>query len=193
MTAVNKINGNIWLGVDLGTQSARAVAVSDTGQLFGEGSHPLTSRRDGPRHEQNPEDWWGAVASACRMALGQLSGSGIQRIAVDGTSGTILLIDNSGHAVTPGLMHDDMRATQEATRANEVGADTWASLGYRMQPSWALPKLLWLLRQHHDVPPRARLAHQADFINRRLAGHEIPSDSSNVLKTGYDLVRETWP
>jgi hypothetical protein len=26
--------------------------------------------------------------------------------------------------------------------------DIWASLGYRMQPSWALPKLLWLLREH---------------------------------------------
>ena len=90
-------------------------------------------------------------------------------------------------------MYDDMRALDEACCANEAGATVWASLGYRMQPSWALPKLLWLLREHRGVIPRARLAHQTDFINHRLAGREVPSDSSNALKTGYDLVRETWP
>ncbi|MGA8619025.1 MAG: FGGY family carbohydrate kinase [Candidatus Sulfotelmatobacter sp.] len=39
----------------------------------------------------------------------------------------------------------------------------------------------------------ARLAHQADFITFRLAGHDVGSDSSNSLKTGYDLIRYTWP
>ena len=33
MTAYNK-GENIWLGVDLGTQSVRAVAVSETGHVF---------------------------------------------------------------------------------------------------------------------------------------------------------------
>src|SRR5581483_4957631 len=62
-----------------------------------------------------------------------------------------------------------------------------------MQPSWALPKLLWLIRTHHRLIPHARLAHQSDFINSRLAGQLLPSDSSNALKTGYDLLQETWP
>ena len=62
-----------------------------------------------------------------------------------------------------------------------------------MQPSWALPKLLWLLREYRGEIPRVRLAHQTDFINRRLAGCEVSSDSSSALKTGYDLLREAWP
>ena len=45
-----------WLGLDLGTQSVRAIVVSGTGETLGVGSHKLTSRRDGPRHEQDPED-----------------------------------------------------------------------------------------------------------------------------------------
>ncbi len=192
MTAYNK-GESIWLGLDLGTQSVRAVAVSETGHVFGQGSYPLTSRRDGPRHEQDPEEWWKAVVSASRAALADLPAASIRGLAVDGTSGTILLVDRSGRALTPGLMYDDTRATEEACRANEAGGAIWPSLGYRMQPSWALPKLLWLLREHRDVMPRARLAHQTDFINHRLAGREVPSDSSNALKTGYDLVREAWP
>ena len=54
MTAYDKGEGSIWLGFDLGTQSVRAVGVSETGRVLGQGSHPLTGRRDGPLHEQDP-------------------------------------------------------------------------------------------------------------------------------------------
>ena len=193
MTVHNKSTGNIWLGLDLGTQSVRAVALSEGGDVLGQSSHPLTSRRDGPRHEQDPEEWWRAIVHVCRAALAGLGAASVQALAVDGTSGTVLLVDRSGKALTPGLMYDDTRAKDEARRTNEAGAAVWASLGYRMQPSWALPKLLWLLREYPSLIPGARLAHQNDFINRRFAGHEVPSDSSNALKTGYDLIREAWP
>ncbi|MFZ0420158.1 MAG: FGGY family carbohydrate kinase [Candidatus Sulfotelmatobacter sp.] len=182
-----------WLGIDLGTQSVRAAAVTRDGLLVGQGSHPLATQRDGPRHEQNPEEWWRATVSACRAAVDDLPASSIRSVAVDGTSGSILLVDHSGNALTSGLMYDDSRAVHESRIVNEVGASTWASLGYRMQSSWALPKLLWLLRENHALIRSARLAHQADFINRRLAGHEVPSDSSNALKSGYDLIHDIWP
>jgi sugar (pentulose or hexulose) kinase len=90
-------------------------------------------------------------------------------------------------------MYDDLRALKEAQSVSEAGGTIWAALGYQTQPSWALPKLLWLLREHRNLVPGARLTHQADFINRRLAGCEVPSDSSNALKTGYDLINESWP
>src|SRR5947207_6938162 len=34
-----------WLGLDLGTQSVRAMVVSTTGEVLGSGSHPLRSHR----------------------------------------------------------------------------------------------------------------------------------------------------
>jgi len=185
--------GAVWLGLDLGTQSVRAIAVSATGDVLGVGSQRLTSQRDGPRHEQNPEEWWRAVAAASHTAVVGVPPGSIRGVAVDGTSGTVLLTDRSGRPLTPGLMYDDTRAVEEARRVNEVGAAVWASLGYRMQPSWALPKLLWLLREYPDLLPGARLTHQADFINRRLVGREVSTDSSTALKTGYELVHDTWP
>ncbi len=185
--------GAVWLGLDLGTQSVRAIAVSATGDVLGVGSQRLTSQRDGHRHEQNPEEWWRAVAAASYTAVVGVPPGSIRGVAVDGTSGTILLTDRSGRPLTPGLMYDDTRAVEEARRVNEVGAAVWASLGYRMQPSWALPKLLWLLREYPDLLPGARLTHQADFINRRLVGREVSTDSSTALKTGYELVHDTWP
>jgi sugar (pentulose or hexulose) kinase len=184
-----------WLGLDLGTQSVRAMIVSSAGKTLTVGSHGLMSRRDGPRHEQDPEEWWQAVAAACRAALSSLPGGfTLQSVAVDGTSGTILLVDRDGRPLTPGLMYDDARAVEEAKRVNEAGSTVWARLGYnRMQAAWGLPKLLWLLDRYHGLPSGTRFAHQTDFINRRLVGGEVATDTSNALKSGVDLINDQWP
>jgi len=58
-------------------------------------------------------------------------------------------------------MYDYTHAADEARRANEAGADIRGTLGYRIQPSWALPKLLWLVRKHRDVISGG-LAHQVE-------------------------------
>jgi sugar (pentulose or hexulose) kinase len=184
----------IWIGIDLGTQSVRVLAVDDRGKVLGIGSQPLTSQRDGPRHEQNPDDWWKAVAAASKAALKNLPTKAIRGLAVDATSGTILLVNATGRAITPGLMYDDGRASEETKWANAVGATLWAELGYnKMQASWGLPKLLWLLRENRRLASGTQLAHQSDFINRRLAGHAVATDTSNALKTGVDSIRQNWP
>ncbi len=192
---------NIWLGLDVGTQSVRAIAVSNTGKILGSNSQRLTSRRNGPRHEQNPQDWWHASTAACRLALADLPAAAIRGVAIDSTSGTILLVDRLGQPLTPGLMHDDNRAIHEAQRANEIGSDVWGTLGYHMQPSWALPKLLWILNgyknvlasSHMKIQDGVKVAHQTDFINRHLIGREVATDTSSSLKLGYDLIKNEWP
>jgi len=187
------VSDPLWLGVDLGTQSVRVLAVVGSGDILAEGSHPLTSHRDGPRHEQDPQEWWSALAAACREALAGLGGRPIGALAVCATSGTVLLVDSAGDPISPALMYDDSRAGEEARRAEEAGGAVWESLGYRMQATWALPKLLWLLGEHGGQARGARLAHQADVVTRRLVGHEVPTDSSHALKTGYDLLHDAWP
>src|SRR6202020_1918027 len=134
----------------------------------GAGSQELRSRRAEGRHEQDPEDWWRATAEACREALAGVAAGRVAAVACDSTSGTIVLEADDGRALTPGVMYDDARAAEEAEEVNRRGESLWSSLGYRMSSSWGLPKLLWLLRHTDGLPRDARLAHQADVINRRL-------------------------
>ncbi|MFI6938044.1 FGGY-family carbohydrate kinase [Streptomyces sp. NPDC050418] len=185
----------VWLGLDLGTQSARCVAVDSAGEVLAAASRPLTSHRDGKRHEQDPEQWWSALAEASREALAGIDPARIKGLALDGTSGTILLADADGTPLTRGLMYDDGRAAEQAVRVNEAGARVWQELGYRsMQPSWALPKLLWLL--DHETAAAGtgvRLLHQTDYVTWRLAGRQPASDASHALKTGYHLTEDRWP
>jgi sugar (pentulose or hexulose) kinase len=181
---------SVWLGIDVGTQSVRALAATADGRMAGRGASPLHSVRAGDRHEQDPESWWTATAEAARAALAAAGRVEVRGVAVCATSGTILLTNAAGTPLTAGLMYDDARAAREAAVAQEAGSAVWDRLGVRIQPSWALAKVLWLAR---DLPPGARLCHQPDFVTARLAGTPVPTDSSHALKTGYDLLAETWP
>ncbi|WP_328462712.1 FGGY-family carbohydrate kinase [Streptomyces sp. NBC_00448] len=187
---------DLWLGIDLGTQGVRALAVTGDGRVLGRGSAPLTGTRDGDRHEQLPSDWWDGVGAAVRATLRPLEPARVRGLAVCGTSGTVLLTDSRGTPVTAALMYDDSRAAAEARHAQETAADVWDALGYRIQPSWALAKVLRLVRQGGGDPAAlrgARVCHQADFVTTRLVGHPVPTDSSHALKTGYDLHGRSWP
>ncbi|HEV2785992.1 MAG TPA: FGGY family carbohydrate kinase, partial [Solirubrobacteraceae bacterium] len=170
----------VCVGLDLGTGSARALAVAADGAVAGRGAAELHSRRDGDRHEQDAASWWKAVAGACREALRDVAPDRVRAVATCATSGTIVLVDRDGEPLTPALMYDDGRAAEQAER---LGLAT----------SWALPKLAWLLE--HDPAaraPGARLTHQPDVVNRRLVGQPVASDSSHALKTGYDPGRDRW-
>lgn len=188
-----------WVGIDLGTQSVRTLVVDGRGAVLGAAGRKLTSRRDGNRHEQDPQDWWEAVTAATRDAvrdtLAARPGVRFGGVAVDATSGTVLLADRSdGTPLTPALMYDDGRAADLVDRVNEAGSAVWRRLGYqRMQRGWGLPKLLWLLAEYPDLVGRARLAHQSDVITERLVGRPVATDLSNALKSGADLVDGTWP
>ncbi|MFB6817706.1 FGGY-family carbohydrate kinase [Streptomyces sp. NPDC056347] len=170
----------MWMGIDLGTQSVRAVVAGDRGEILGSGAAPLTGSREGVRHEQRPPDWWTALCAATRQALRDAPAP--RALAVCATSGTVLLADRAGNPLTPGVMYDDGRAVAEASRA---GAP----------PSWALPRAMRLLREYGAgaADGAVRITHQADYVLTRLAGRPLPTDSSHALKTGYDLAREEWP
>lgn len=182
----------VYLGIDLGTQSVRVMAVTEEGHVAASASAPLTSHRNGVRHEQYPEEWWTATARSCRSVMNQLRDAKLLGLAVDATSGTIVIMDSHLAPLGAALMYDDGRAREEAAEVNRVGSSRWQKMNYRMQPSWALPKAVWLDR-NGSIPPRSRVVHQNDFINARFAGRLLSTDSSNALKTGYDLIGNEWP
>jgi D-ribulokinase len=179
------VAGPAWIGVDLGTQSVRAVLVHADGTVLARAARPLTSHRDGVRHEQDPQTWLDAVdAVLAEVTQGKIAG-----IAICSTSGTFLLTDTAGRAVTPALMYDDARAADYRDRIADADPDRWAT---SMQPTWALPKILWLAGAGHDLNHH-RIVHSADFVAAHLVGHPVATDTSHALKTGYDLVAGTWP
>jgi sugar (pentulose or hexulose) kinase len=177
---------DLFLGIDIGTGGVRACAIDADAKIVGIATTTLASpRQDGEAIDQEPALWWDAVAET----LGKLSVDcgAIQRISVDGTSGTLLLADSEGKPLTPGLMYNDARAGAEAAK---IGGIAPAESGAHGRSS-ALAKLLHLLARGDDKAQHA--LHQADWIAGRLAGRFDGSDENNALKLGYDPVTQRWP
>jgi sugar (pentulose or hexulose) kinase len=183
-----------YCGIDVGTSGVRALVVDATGCVLGSGGVALApGRRDGGRHEQDPADWWTALTAATRAAIDE-AGPDVRvvALALDATSGTVLVVDQQGDARGPALMYDDDRATDLAAEADRAGRPVWERLGHRIQPTWALPKVLWLHRSG-ALGPGDRVVHQSDHLLARLAGGPVPTDTSSALKTGVDLEAVAWP
>ncbi len=177
------------VGIDVGTSGVRAVAITAAATVAGQVSVPLPPpRRDGAAIDQPPELWWDAVAAAMRELGRRVDPSAIRRIAVDGTSGTLLLIDAEGRPCSPALLYNDTRAAAEAAAVKAVAPPESGAHG----ASSALAKLLYLAGR--DRPRGAvRAVPQADWIAGRLAGRFGISDENNALKLGYDPVARAWP
>ncbi|HSY88824.1 MAG TPA: FGGY-family carbohydrate kinase [Verrucomicrobiae bacterium] len=180
---------SLCLGIDIGTNGARIIAVDAAGAAVARAVQPMAPpRREGDRAEQDPSVWWGAVLAAFATLGREIDLSRVRRIAVDGTSGTFLLIDDAGRPQGPGIMYNDARGGPAARRIAAVAPGESGAHG----ATSALARLMTL----REASPGARalhVLHQADWIAGRLAASYGVSDENNALKTGYDPVARTWP
>ena len=188
------MNDELYVGIDLGTQSVKAGVFDRSGSVAAAASRPLSSRRDGPRHEQDPREWISATADALAEAFGTMPPgrrASVAGIAVCGTSGTLALVDARGGPVSTGIMYDDVRGGALVDEITAADPDRWERLGYRIQPSWAITEMVHLARD--GMADGARFAHQPDVVAAAMVGGPVATDWSSALKSGFDLIDLEWP
>lgn len=184
------MSASLFLGLDLGTSGVRSSVVDEMGQEVSS-ARIRFSASGGP--VADAKIWW-ETASACldaqMRALREkgLAPAAIESMAIDGTSGSMVLVDEQIQPVTPAMMYHSAGFDAEAAviaRFAEPGSITRGS-------NSALARLLHL--QHLDTDRRGRfLCHQADFIQATLSGVPGFSDDNNSLKTGFDPEAGRWP
>ena len=177
------------LGIDLGTSGVRSAVVAVDGTVV---AMARATYGTAPDDRRDPERWWDAVTeclAAQMQALREAGGdpASIHGIAVDGTSGSLVLTDASIAPVTRALMYDDSGFTTEAARIAGCAPDPHVARG----PSSALARALRLVKEAPEGRAR-HLLHQADFIAARLMGRGGWTDYNNALKTGLDPATGFW-
>jgi 7-cyano-7-deazaguanine reductase len=179
----------VYLGVDLGTSGCRIVAIDAAGEILAQGEAPIpVALRKDNQITQDPTRWWKAVSDSLHSVLQQVNPLAVRAIAVDGTSGTLLLADAHGVPVTPAILYNDQRAIEQAALIASVASPQAGCQG----ASSSLAKLLWL--RDKGLTAKATYAlHQADWIAGRLSGIYGRSDYNNTLKMGFDPVANEWP
>lgn len=180
----------LYLGVDLGTSGVRSAVVDAQGREVASARapypHPVA-------FEMDARDWFVAVsdcldAQADALRAQGLSPQSVAAIAVDGTSGSMTLVDARLEPVTPALMYHSSGFEPEAARlARHAPRDSIAR-----GAGSGLARLLRLQALDRDGRAVA-LCHQADYVVARLRGASGVSDENNALKTGYDPQARRWP
>ena len=90
------------IGIDVGTSGVRVALMDACGALLGIRSSPLE-----PSDRRNPACWWHAVESALAALKASADLSDVCCIAVDGTSGTILLLNEAGQPMREASLYND--------------------------------------------------------------------------------------
>ncbi len=181
-------DADLFIGVDLGTSGCRAIAINRDGRPQAERRSAMEAPdRHGPRCEQGAHIWWKAVRDTLWQLCQDLGErrADIRSLAVDGTSGTLLLTNAAGTPLGPALMYNDGRSQQEALRISAVAPKESAAHG----ATSTLAKLLHLT-PHTEA---SHALHQADWIVGMLSGHFGISDANNSLKLGFDAIDHRWP
>ena len=183
----------MYLGLDLGTGSAKALVLDEGGEVRGEGSAPY--RVDAPSPgwaESDPQDWWTAVAEAARTAVGQ-RGEEIEAVGLSGQMHGVVLAEDTGRPVRPAVTWADARSREQLEAYGRLDAGLRRRLGNPPWAGMAGPTLLWL---RDNEPENYRSAHWAlqpkDWLRLRLTGEAAsePTDASATLL--YDVEDDAW-
>lgn len=186
------------IGIDLGTQGARVFAVQPDGRVTASANETLRTVSDTLPEgwcEQEPDAWWQSACACLRKVLATLpAGTRIAGVSVVSTSGTVVPVDALGKPLSRAVLYNDRRSEAQAAIVQQAGAELQKKFGYQFGSSFGLPKILWFQQVRPDVFNQARwFLHAADFLSGKLTGKWGVSDSSNALKTGYDLLDLCWP
>ncbi len=178
------------LGIDIGTQAVKALAVTPRGRI----AHRASIER-APRHphpgwvEMDTErDLWGAVLRVIHDLIDDgMAGESVQVIGVTGMVPCLTPINGDGKAVGPTILYSDNRALEELDWVNEKG-------GLKETAQAVVPKLVWL-RNHRptDFEQIRTVLSAHNYVVFRLSGERyVDYDTSSIFGGVFDKQKRDW-
>lgn len=192
-TTLNKL---LYLGLDIGTQSVRAVLFDAHGQRRGMGTAPLATTYPQPGWaEQQPLEWWKGLELAIPQALQQANATAndIAAIGLDSTACTVLAVDALGMPIRPALLWMDQRSHAEAQLLMATKDPSLRWVSDVVSPEWMLPKALWLKQtERANYDAAHRLVECTDWIMYQLTGEWTLSLNHVAVKWNYVAPEGGW-
>uniref|UniRef100_A0A1D1YYV5 FGGY carbohydrate kinase domain-containing protein n=1 Tax=Anthurium amnicola TaxID=1678845 RepID=A0A1D1YYV5_9ARAE len=185
-----------FLGVDVGTGSARAGLFDENGRLLSTASSPIQIWKDGDCIEQSSTDIWHAVCAAVKTAcsLGNISGEEVIGLGFAATC-SLVAVDADGAPVTVSWSGDtrrnvivwmDHRAVTQAERINSFNSPVLQYCGGAVSPEMQSPKLLWVKENLQESWSMAfRWMDLSDWLAYRATDDDTRSLCTTVCKWTY--------
>jgi FGGY-family pentulose kinase len=187
----------VYLGMDVGTGSARAGLFDAQGQTLATATREIRIwRPETDFVEQSSTDIWRAVCEAVAEALREaaVEPARVRGIGFDATCSLVVLdADDQPVTVSPTCSDEqniivwmDHRALDQTQRINATNHEVLNYVGGTISPEMETPKLLWLKEHLPQTWQRAaRFFDLPDFLVYRATGQDVRSLCSTVCKWTY--------
>lgn len=191
-----------FLGIDVGTGSARAGVFDEAGALLATGKQDITLfQSPGHRVEQSSSEIWQAVCTATRAALSasRVAPADIAGIGFDATC-SLVVLGQGGVPLPVGDAPDrdiivwmDHRATEQAERINATGHSVLKYVGGTISPEMETPKLVWLKENKPETFDAAwQFFDLTDFLTWKATGSLARSICTVTCKWTYVQKSGGW-
>jgi D-ribulokinase len=193
-----------FIGIDVGTSSARAAVFDEAGTLLSTARCPIAIWHEaGDIVEQSSSDIWVACATSVRSAMTEaaIPPSAVRGIGFDATC-SLVVLDKSAEPLTISMTGDnsrnvivwmDHRANAEARLINDTQHDVLRYVGGSISPEMEIPKILWMKRH---LPASYRAAGHffdlADYLTFRATGSTARSVCTLTCKWNFLSHERRW-
>jgi xylulokinase len=186
-------SARLYLGIDLGTSSVKAVLLDTKGEVRASASSPLTVQHPHPRwSEQDPATWWAATEAAVADVLKGQDARSVAAIGLSGQMHGATLLDADNNVLRPAILWNDGRSDVECAELEKVPGFREVT-GNLAMPGFTAPKLAWVRKHEREAFDRvAKVLLPKDYLRFRLTG-EYMTDASDAAGTLWlDVRKRAW-
>src|SRR5512141_721059 len=187
-----------FLGIDTSTTSSKALLIDELGMVIAVASSPHTLQTPRPLwSEQDPREWWEAVAVSIRSVL-ETAGVGGERIAAVGLTGQmhgLVLLDETGNVLRPAILWNDQRTQSQCDEIHHIiGKEKFIRItGNVALTGFTAPKILWVKENEPDVFSRAKhVLLPKDYVRLKLTGEYAMDKADGAGTVLFDLKARDW-
>ena len=186
----------IYLGIDIGTTSAKCLAVGEDGRVVALAQHAygMSHPHEGWA-EQDPEDYWRGLVNTVRECVDQCSSGSIAAMALSTQGDTLIVTNGAGVPLLPAISWMDGRAAEEYTELlSETGQEFWyRETGTPFGILSSACAIRWVQKHRPDVMAAGPVfCYVPDYLARRLTGvfaTDVPSASESPM---LSTARREW-
>ncbi|MEQ5758297.1 xylulokinase [Proteus mirabilis] len=184
----------MYLGLDLGTSSVKAIIMNEQGDVVASHSIPLTLSRPHPQwSEQDPQAWWQATDKAIKQLSRTQPMEQIQAIGLSGQMHGAVLLDAQQNILRPAILWNDGRSVKQCLQLAKQYPQFKKITGNLVMPGFTAPKLQWVAENEAEI--FWQIAHvllPKDFLRWKMSGN-FASDMSDAAGTLWlDMQKRDW-
>ncbi|HNB41648.1 MAG TPA: xylulokinase [Anaerolineales bacterium] len=189
---------NYFLGIDTSTTSSKALLIDSNGVVIAVAAASHTLQTPKPLwSEQNPREWWDAVAASIKSVLEKagVSGERVVAVGLTGQMHGLILLDENGSVLRPAILWNDQRTQSQCDEIHQViGKEKFIQItGNVALTGFTAPKILWVKENEPSVYARAKhVLLPKDYIRFCLTGEYAMDKADGAGTVLFDLKVRDW-